>query len=754
MIKAIVIGVEQYPSLQTGVLVSGEVPGAVADALAFHEWLTTTEGLKEEEVSLHLSPAAAHPKAKPATRGAIRAALREMRASRLAPGRRFFFFTGHGFSSQDTFNGDYRDVIVCEDFVSPMDMEPTIPSGDIFNWLREMGPREEYFFFDCCRNTLAPAALSLPSLGLNEPRDPTFSFSSQLALFAAHPGETTPAPSPFVRTLLAGLRGTGSARVWSGPSLVVTFQSLTEYLAQKLKVAPDQTRRGVLPGVILTVFTEGQQNPPVEPCQIQVEGVKPDHRLVVHARQAQSEIAHAELVGGRGELSLVPRTYSVAIESPDGRYGIAPATVVVDLFEPARVEARAVPIPLAFPVGPGHKTNESAHLARLSIQLPPSALVDILDADKNLVEPLSAQGRSRLDMELPAGRYTVRLWQNGRVLLEEPTTLARGKPAVVDLEPKPRDPVRLAMQGMTGGSVFMPSEALGPIVDQRLSLWLGITAVKAASGRPVPPFDLALPAPGAESGAAFVVIASATAPRVRMWTPGGGRDVPVNAASGVPHLHLAVLPDLPCGVHVIGWETARGTFSMTFLVLPFRTTTVVVVDMEGEPRSAHLFLAVHRDHEADLPPDERPGASPGFGARWLVNAQEAFARAEPLDPSPPPYIDPLAELLAAHCALREVASDRAKEHLATLQARWPTLPDVVVLERLLGGPAGRVQGLPLVADGSCALAAWLATEAPPRAGEIADAADCQSLLDRAAPEMVWTTWVGWPFDALTGPRPT
>ncbi|MEZ4302419.1 MAG: hypothetical protein R3B70_46255, partial [Polyangiaceae bacterium] len=71
MIRAVVIGVEQYPGLRAGVLSFGSVPGAVDDAMSFRAFLIEREGLAPEEVSLPLAPASADWEAMPATRGAF-----------------------------------------------------------------------------------------------------------------------------------------------------------------------------------------------------------------------------------------------------------------------------------------------------------------------------------------------------------------------------------------------------------------------------------------------------------------------------------------------------------------------------------------------------------------------------------------------------------------------------------------------------------------------------------------------------------
>jgi hypothetical protein len=182
---------------------------------------------------------------------------------------------------------------------------------------------------------------------------------------------------------------------------------------------------------------------------------------------------------------------------------------------------------------------------------------------------------------------------------------------------------------------------------------------------------------------------------------------------------------------------------MAVPLLADRVTSVVIVDTKGEPRSSQIFLVAHHDREAALPPDERPRASQVLTARSLVNAQEAFARGEPPAPLESDWIDPVWTLLDACAAVREADVPRARARLVDLAARWPGLPDLPILKRLLGEDAVPLPGVPLVADDARALARWERTGEIPTTPAAAETGPFPSV-QRALPGTVWTTWAGWP----------
>ncbi|MEZ4314783.1 MAG: hypothetical protein R3F14_42755, partial [Polyangiaceae bacterium] len=394
-------------------------------------------------------------------------------------------------------------------------------------------------------------------------------------------------------------------------------------------------------------------------------------------------------------MSLTPRAYTVVIDAPEIPYDVSPESALVDLFEPSVVQASAK----LRPSEAGELLDELIPSAVLPVavraELPPGTAADVVDAEA-VVRAGAAEGSRVLEASLSPGKYEVRLWQSGRIVHTATAVVAPGEPLSLDMRAVPEDPLRTALRGVTsGGSVFLPSESLGPIHDQRLSLWIAILAAKAVTGERRSLFrGLALPEPDAEESPVMVVLAaSGPAPsRVRLWTLGGATPVELRAADRVPGFYFGSAK-VPVGSHVIGWEAGGGRFAMTIAVLRHRVTVVTIVDVPGEPRTAQQLVLVAPSRFAGLPVDQRPTEAVAHTARWLVNGQEAFARGEPLGERGALWVDPLWELLGAYAALRQGECARAREALSALRSRWPELPDVGVLAAQLGEGVRPVAGV-------------------------------------------------------------
>lgn len=345
MLKAIVVGIEKYPKMLPGIVAQSDLAGVTDDALNFYNWLRSDGRLHDDEISLHLSAERKETCAKAATYYELQQAIELLGQSAGQIDRLYFFFAGHGFSFQQNFSGELEDVIVCEEFETLRNMAPAIRVREIIEWLRPMGPCDQYFFFDCCRNVVANAPLNGAHLNLNRKPDPSISRSPSGALFAALPGATTKTPSPFTTTLLQGLRGTGTARRWQDSELVVTFDSLCQYVAKKLdqqgEPPPFADPWGIMLHPFLRIYRQGFGDAPLERCPIEVRGVRAEDVLLARAAVGRAQMPPIELPGGHGTLQLEPHRYLVGIESPDGTYVIAPAMADVDGSE-------SEPAPLTF----------------------------------------------------------------------------------------------------------------------------------------------------------------------------------------------------------------------------------------------------------------------------------------------------------------------------------------------------------------------------------------------------------------------
>ncbi|MBK8254165.1 MAG: caspase family protein [Polyangiaceae bacterium] len=707
--KAIVIGIEKYPSIRAGIASAADVPGAVADAIAFYQWLIDDEGLPPSEIALHLGPTTSHPNAQPARRDEIVDSLMAMRQSGPTQGRLFFFFSGHGFSFQQNFGGMLEDVLVLENFKGPENLGPTLRAFSIVEWLRPMGPCEQYFFFDCCRNSLAGAALSGGEVGLNAPFDPTVGESTQMALFAARPGETTVAPSPFTNLLLHSLRGRGSARTWRKGNLVVTFDSLVHAMGEKLTPPPFKWGRGTSEGLLKAVYLRGQGAPPKETCVLRVVGIEAGDVCQATASLEDMVVASVPLNNGEGTLELTPRTYTVEVLPPtvagSALYKVEPTALMVDLFEPRKVDLNAVV--LSLPGGRVRPSNgdtnstsgispdsfedglvtpprvgQQVFMVGVTIQLPSGTSADVVDADGEVRER-SEPGKTSFFARLLPGRYTARLWQEGIVVVTSRLDVFPDKPETIQLSPPAATGIRAALTGVTGGRAFVPSEQLGPIWDQRLPLWLAMLAVKAASGDGTRVFPTGVFGPEIVGTAqVFLVIAAPDLPNAHLWTPAGKVAVDMEPSTGVPGLYFGIA-SIPIGTFAAAWESSMGRSTVIACTLERRVTVITAVQLPNEQPSIQVFLPLSRAFSTAESSETELIQPPAALARELVNAEEAYVSAWPILPLRSASLDPIYHTLTMRAAMRAADLPTAQREAARLHAVWPKLPDMVFVNALL-----------------------------------------------------------------------
>jgi len=764
--RAIVIGIERYPALTashstTGAvgLGAGDVPGAADDAVAFYTWLREVEGLAEEEISLHLSPSSHHPRAKEATFDALQQAVADVReqANRIA--RLYVFFSGHGFSFQSSNAGDLEDLIACADFKS---VERTanlaVKIGDLCRYLRGMGPCEQYFFFDACRNSVASSPLSVGSLGLNAALDPSISESSRFLLFSSRPDGMTRAPSPFTEVLLDGLQGKGTAKVWRGRKLLLTFESLKEYVAERMKAlghsAPFRDVWGSLPGVLRELDPQTR----VE-CRIEVEGVAPGDLLVGTASLYEIETPPFELPGGKGVCLVAPNSYVVTIGAKDSRYFIAPATVEADLYDNTRLQFSARPAPPPEPTSPPDSSTRSSLMppgfevsagegpddfsspepsipslaegGEVRFTIPPGEVA--LELEDALGRPCEVRlvDRGEASAKLPPGRYHAQLIEDGEVVSEQVLTVRSDGPRRFDLTPTPGDALRFGIAAARAGLDCVTSKDATGHLDQRLSAYLTALAADLAEGcanrlGTMPPLRLD---PPAGLGALLCLFAADRLDPSLLLASAGAPRALLEAAPcpGIPGLWIATADLLP-GSHLIGWATGDEGASTVIPLVEGRVTALVIVERSGEPRSQNVYLL--------------PIGSPLSGAeiRWMERAQRAFAEGRVVSEPKVASLDPILQSLLVHARLREGRVDEARALLESLRAASPELPDTAVLEGLLAtwsaGPL-TLSGLPVFAEGLSLLEEASAVSS-------AEAVAWHPPIAEVSWRGPWTRWSRWP----------
>jgi uncharacterized caspase-like protein len=288
---AIVIGIDRYWT--PGACLSG----AVKDALGMREWLSSVDGGAVPAANLLLLLGPREGAALPpglefgaVTKGGITEAIQKtlMLRSGGKGDRLFFHFSGHGI----TCRRDMRNVdgLVAGDF-DDQQTDNSIEYESILDFFKATQFREQYFFFDSCRNI--PWEDEFVMGRLTRPRKPDAAAPpvQQFVCYATAPLQRA-AENPgfeggaFTQELLLGLRGQGAAKSWDGAAgaYVVTWEKLFKYVEAAIEAKRIEV--GTAPGVIQTPRQSGERgslNPelarfdadafPREPLELAVDPV-------------------------------------------------------------------------------------------------------------------------------------------------------------------------------------------------------------------------------------------------------------------------------------------------------------------------------------------------------------------------------------------------------------------------------------------------------------------------------------------------
>lgn len=765
---AVVIGINAYHESAR----FGPLARPVGDAIRMAEWLLdpgNARGVAEDDLILLLGPnddeslgpildamdlppdrlaairrrldrLAALSNRREAGSDQINRAVREVHERAGDRGERLYvYYSGHGLSAAtDALGNDVEDALV------PSDYDPAAPTlavsiPSITRTFLATSCREQFFFFDCCRNRLDREEIArVGRLTPHRGRIPTdqYVYNATALGLTALEGEGL-----FSDMLLKGLDGAGSAKAYSPMTgaYEVRAERLFRYLregfeglsrgafvgGEGVEVQPQRPRLGgdhggdpVLktldsaPAVRLRVEPE---TPPgvatgtkVADVQVFGEGLPPEPPRDV-------------LAGSPVDIPLAPRFYMVQVAPRPGLEGPPPAVREV-YDDPTRHPLKLEPALLAAAAPPRARPPAVAvpdASARLTISADdPMAAIELLDSAGSPVR--DAVGLGRLVCSgLAPGVYRARMHPPQGRAVEEVVALAPG-----------RD-VALQLRAADGGR--RPSLRGGGGAFQGIRLVVFGEVVVPTPGRVVDA-DLARRLATPDGVAAYL-----DALEVRLRPMGGQAGQPGrlsrDGATGRFDRELAAGPYFL----TIAEPTRRATTFAT-VVLDGRTTELVVHQGPDARVDVAMFMPPARGEapETTRPVDALQRLVRAGEARLAAAAGEQLLRSSPLDP--------VAGMLVGLLRLREGRPDAPADLADRLVDRFPGLPDghaLLGLLRLRGGdPAGAreafrdslARGLPLLAPLLPAAAdavAALGVESPraPLLDEVADA---------LVPGLLWT----------------
>ncbi|HEX8407698.1 MAG TPA: caspase family protein, partial [Thermoanaerobaculia bacterium] len=236
---ALVIGIDRYKNKEW------ELTGAVRDALAFADWAVKSGGVDPANLTLLLSPVPKGLKTKRATEKAIREALRLLRNGAAKDvDRLWFYYAGHGMAPPGSGTTSGPIVVPCDvgnidDYLNETPIGLEIFRGQMEN----VGPKEQVFFVDACRNAIPlkdnkilAQNLLWEVQGLDDDK-----LSTQAILLGTTAGQKAKevrGRGLFGRALIAGLKGLGpDLRPPAAPPAVnerLMFNDLTAFVTERV----------------------------------------------------------------------------------------------------------------------------------------------------------------------------------------------------------------------------------------------------------------------------------------------------------------------------------------------------------------------------------------------------------------------------------------------------------------------------------------------------------------------------------------
>lgn len=467
---AIVIGIDEY---------GGDVPplsAAVRDAEEFYEWVVSDKGgqVPEKNVRLLLGRQAGDQGGQEVervpTKDAILSAVNEVMTQSGAAGEKlFFFFSGHGIIT--TYANREESALATSGY-DRQHRDQTVAVRSITEFFETTQFKDQFFFFDACRNKPQLTESEIGGWPIPRRRDPGQPPVQQFILYATAPGREAlevgwpdEALGAFTEVLMRGLEGTGRAKAWSWERTCyeVRWEALATYVknemdrrkdddtneaARAIQVPQDAGSRGVEGrdrDARLASLPRGDVDP--IPFTLELGAEAADEADLVVLDAIGRSVKRARKITDRSyTFYLPPRTYAARVTTAAGRIGRLPVPIEVydDCLDP-------LPIEWLEP-GASEEDDEPDADGTIEIRSPdPLAVADIRNETGRVVGMATPQK----GCERPPGFYRVRHVAPEREKTGEGklVVLRGGKPVPVELEAPPPPPQVGALAKALGGSV-------------------------------------------------------------------------------------------------------------------------------------------------------------------------------------------------------------------------------------------------------------------------------------------------------------
>jgi hypothetical protein len=727
--RALIVGIEEYARVSDG-SIAARLDGTLKSAQDFQTWLIAkwdAEGVlaADRQIIFCSEPTVAG--GRHATAEDLTQALLDLKAAgQGSTSELFFYFSGHGFSYVQP---DARsDVLIASNYKS-MDLSGSacLLLDKAIYWLRQhLGPGHQYYFVDACRNDLDGRRIN-PG-GVVPPSDPqTSDEATTFLLQSTAPSATAAVDGRFAASLLAGLNGMSTAKMWdeaAADTMLVRFDSLRGFVRERMK--PQRVHNAVAgsdgetDAIILRL-----KPPPTSKFTVRIEGADvPAGTITSTGKRAAARI-DIPIAGESTTFELKPDRYTISVQVPGAEVQDNGREVVV--FDDAAATFHCGPAGAAttesadIAIGPG-APGVAAATETGNVTIPKNLTLELKDFTTGLREVFN----DTETVAVPRGRYSAKLInRNNQVLNRHVLSIEPKETVSLTGWPGGAPQETLARQFHAHDGVVDFSESLGPLAEPDLNVWLAIVGGgKILAGSPSTDFSKIGPLPlqdfsrappgsspvyvliGQDDPAVPIAVAAAKQPSSPHW-------IAAAEPQGLPGIKQAVFWSVS-GPFLLSLRSGHGApYTIASATSPNRATLVTATfDHLGTPTISQYLLPI-----GHLVPLLEPAVAELVGSRnqlrdlkVLAEAQRAFKNRRDIarDVSASfvtevlerKWLDPIAAAMVGYELIRRGRADQLSLMVHNMATYFPELPDSMALAKLSGvGAAAPLHGVPLFFDG-------------------------------------------------------
>ncbi len=736
--KAFIIAIEDYS--QGNYLPS--LKGVNDDANVFYKWLVDVKKLTADSIYACADKNGCAWATANTTSRDIRLEMRKfLIAAREQSSEIYFYFSGHGFSYKTSPLDDPVDFLVAPDFSDPeIDVDACLGISRIIETMKKsLGPAEQYFFVDACRNEID--SVNPAPLGIEGKYVSLLGTKTVYKLFSTAQGNVGERVSGFTNALVDGLSGKGNAKNWYQGRLWVMFGDLCDYVNERIEQLNNQQADPEIDGIGKGLILDIQPIPNYD-CNITIANATAKDSFTLKVSDGGgNKIINETFKGDSHKFSVKPNFYYISLSHPTVKVVQVkppPSDAALNLFDALDLHFKldTTPAPKAITA----TANIPKSILGKPVNVMFTAFHDAQIQFENLKNGYITTAFGNFNRKVEPGEYLVKLRANGVKVGSKKLNIKAGENIKLNLLDRklnplnrPQSPVREKLIETIAGENYSQStkfkKSLGTLANLDLGLLLsllGAARIVAApeeypklSKLPLASFDKM-----AKDASPVYVLAGFEKSKGTFGI-GTSDDATVDwqkmsKVKTLAGIYEKLVPSTP-GAHLLSIKIPKyPPLTYAIFCLPNRATFVIFTqDVDGRLTIHQYILPIRKlyEHLDSRIREQLQNKPPLEIVQQMFSAQTQFARNRPLTGEMNPlsagdwidlihgkWLDPVMSLIGAYEMIRRGLKKNDKELLqrmiGNLRKFFPGIPDTEAIAKIIGEPWDEnLRGAPLLLDG-------------------------------------------------------